>query len=98
MDLVALGEQTSNLIVSGLVLAGVISAWFIWERDVARTLLYWGMAGFTWIWSRRRSPWGQLIRLLVVLVVSFVVVRNVPALLDFAVLQHLPMDSGAGMR
>ena len=94
VDLVALGEQTSDLIVSGLVLAGVISAWFIWEGMLPALSYIGEWPVFPGI-AAESFNWGQLIKLAVVLVGAFVLVRNVPALLEFAVLQHLPMDSGA---
>lgn len=94
VDLVALGEQTSDLIVSALVLAGVVSAWFIWQ-GMLPALAYIGQWPVFPGLAADALKWSHVFRFLLVLVASFVIIRNVPALLEFAVLQHLPMDSGA---
>ncbi|QEG33297.1 mechanosensitive ion channel domain-containing protein [Bythopirellula goksoeyrii] len=94
VDLVALGEQTNNLIVSVLVLAGILLAWFIWQ-DLLPAISYAAASPVSTSLFGELFTWGNVIRFLIVVAASFVIVRNVPALLEFAVLQHLPMDSGA---
>ena len=93
VDLVALGEQTSKLVVTMLVVVGLVTAWFVWGEmlpalsSLERVAIFQDVKG--------ALTWGQLLQFCLVLVVSFVVVRNVPALLEFAVLQRLPLDNGS---
>ena len=95
VDLVALGEQTSKLVLTGLVVAGLVSAWFVWG-EMLPALSYFGQEP---IFPRPNvtNPlkWGELLQFLLVLVVTFIAVRNLPALMEFAVLQRLPLDSGS---
>ncbi len=95
VDLAALGEQTSKLLVSVLTLIGLVSAWFIWQ-DMLPALTYIGQwPVFPREGVQNQLTWGDLLQFALLVIVTFVTVRNVPALLDFAVLQHLPMDSGS---
>lgn len=95
VDLVALGEQTSKLIVTILTLIGFFTAWFIWQDmlpALARVDQWPVVPGND---PAKTLNWGQLLQFCIVSVVAYIAVANVPALLEFAVLQHLPMDSGA---
>jgi potassium efflux system protein len=95
VDLVALGEQTSKLVLTGLIAAGLVSAWFVWG-EMLPALAYFGQEP---IFPRpdveNALTWGQLFRFLLVLVVTYVATRNLPALMEFAILQRLPLDSGS---
>ena len=75
-------------------MVGFLSAWFIWQ-EMLPALTYIGQ----WQVFPGSGPdalnWGQVIRFLAVVAVATVAVRNLPALLEFALLQHLPMDSGS---
>ncbi len=95
VDLVALGEQTSKLVLTGLIAAGLVSAWFVWG-EMLPALSYFSQEP---IFPRpnidNELTWGQLFQFLLVLVVTYVATRNLPALMEFAILQRLPLDSGS---
>jgi potassium-dependent mechanosensitive channel len=93
VDFVALGEQTSRLVLTGLVAVGLVSAWFVWG-EMLPALSYFGHVQISPRLGIERT-WGQFLRFMLVLVATFVAVRNLPALLEFAVLQQLPLDSGS---
>lgn len=89
IDLVALGEQTNRLIQTLLVVAGVVVAWLVWGEMLPALSLIGDQSipGFV-------LKWGELIRFLLVICVTYIAVGNVPALLEFSVLQHLPLEAG----
>lgn len=89
VDLNALGEQTNRLIQTLLIVAGLVAVWFVWHETLpALTLISeQSLPGF-------ELRYGQLVMFILFAVVTYVAVGNLPALLDFAVLQRLPMDAG----
>ncbi len=89
VDLYALGQQTNRLVQTLLVAVGLVGAWLIWGEMLPALSLVGEQAipGFA-------LKWGELIRFLLVIVVTYFAIGNVPALLEFAVLQHLPLDAG----
>lgn len=95
VDLVALGEQTSKLVLTGLIAAGLVSAWFVWG-EMLPALSYFGNEPiFPRTGVTDALTWGQLLQFLLVIVVTFVAARNLPALMEFAILQRLPLDGGS---
>lgn len=95
VDFVALGEQTAKLLSTVLVAAGLVLAWFVW-RDMLPALSYFNQLTVVPEANPETSlRWGQLLKFLLVLAVTYVATVNLPALLEFAVLQRLPLDSGS---
>jgi potassium efflux system protein len=96
VDLVALGEQTSKMVFTVLVVAGLTLAWFVWAEmlPALSSLDKWPILPER---NGVENPltWGDLLQFMLVVVVSFVAVKNLPALMEFAVLQRLPLDGGS---
>jgi potassium efflux system protein len=96
VDLVALGEQTSKMVFTVLVVAGLTLAWFVWAEmlPALSSLDKWPILPER---NGVENPltWGDLLQFVLVVVVSFVAVRNLPALMEFALLQRLPLDGGS---
>jgi potassium efflux system protein len=91
VDLAALGEQTQKLVRTFLAITTTIGLFVIWAA-ILPALKYPAqhlLPGAT------ELTWGHLVASLIVLVVTYVCVRDVPALLELVILQHLPLDSGA---
>ncbi|TWU29511.1 mechanosensitive ion channel domain-containing protein [Bythopirellula polymerisocia] len=95
VDLVALGEQTIKLVVTILMFIGLASAWFIWGEMLPALARVDQWEIFPQEGVEDLLTWGQLLKFFLVVIITFVAARNVPALLEFAVLQYLPMDSGS---
>lgn len=89
VDLAALGEQTNKLIQTLLVVSGLFAGLFIWGEMLPALSLVGDQAI-----PGLELKWGQLIKFFVVIAVTYVAVKNVPALLEFTVLQHLPLEAG----
>ena len=99
VDLVALGEQTSKLVFTVLVVAGIVTGWFVWAEmlPALSSLDNWQVI------PHKVEPgkideslkWGELLRCFLAIGTMVIAVRNIPALLEFAVLQHLPLDNGS---
>ncbi len=99
VDVVEINEQTKRLMRSLIVTVGIIGGYFIWADvlpaiDILRDVT---------IWPQRDGS-GEITgyitladALLVIPVVALVVIasRNVPGLLEIALLQHLPLTSAA---
>jgi potassium efflux system protein len=95
VDFVALGEQTAKLLSTVLVAAGVVMAWFIWQ-DMLPALSYLNQTTvFLEADPQKSLRWGQLLKFLLVLAVTYIATVNLPALMEFAILQRLPLDSGS---
>jgi potassium efflux system protein len=95
VDFVALGEQTAKLLSTILVATGLVLAWFVW-RDMLPALSYFGQMTVVPEANPENSlRWGQLLKFLLVLAVTYIATVNLPALMEFAILQRLPLDSGS---
>ncbi len=90
VDLNALSEQTRKLLGAILLGVGAAGVWFVW-RDLLPAFDYLG-AGYV---TGAGLTWSRVICAIAVVVITYVCVRDVPALLELVVLQHLPIDSGA---
>ena len=92
LDLAVVSEQTRKLIRSMLVITAGATVWYLW-RDMLPAVEY--------IFDRPLSSspdgptWADLLISLLVMAFTWISVRNVPGLLELAVLQHLPLDAGA---
>ncbi|WP_428307059.1 mechanosensitive ion channel domain-containing protein [Lacipirellula sp.] len=90
VDLAALSEQTQTLVRTFLGFTTAVGLFFIWAA-VLPALAY--PAGHK-LPGAEMLTWGHLASFLIVLAVTFVSVRDIPALLELAILQHLPLDGG----
>jgi potassium-dependent mechanosensitive channel len=91
-EIATINAQTKRLLRMAIGAAAVIGLWLIW-RDVLPALEFLQapimpshIDGLTW---------GAAIVAVAVLVISFIAATNLPGLLEVAVLQKLPIDSGA---
>jgi potassium-dependent mechanosensitive channel len=91
VDLAALSEQTQTLVRTFLGFTTAVGLFFIWAA-VLPALAYPASHKLP---GAALLTWGHLASFLIVLAVTFVSVRDIPALLELAILQHLPLDSGA---
>ncbi|MCA9107598.1 MAG: mechanosensitive ion channel [Planctomycetales bacterium] len=97
VDLAALSQQTRQLIHFVVVLVATLGVLAIWA-DMLPAL---GVFGQMKVWDV--SQGGQVVtitiekltRATLTLLVMIVAVKNLPALLEIMLLQHLPIDSGA---
>ncbi|MCA9237803.1 MAG: mechanosensitive ion channel [Planctomycetales bacterium] len=90
VDLAALGEQTQTLVRTLLAALLITGLYLIWN-ELLPAMAYLGdsaILGFELTWS-------QLLKFAIVLVFTYVAVRDIPALLELAILQRLPLDSGS---
>lgn len=94
VDLTALSEATRKLLRVLLLVTGVIGAIIIWQ-DVFPALAWLDENALPWSTGDSPTTWGNLLRSLLALGVTYVAVRDLPSLLELVVLQHLPIDSGA---
>ncbi|MEQ8835397.1 MAG: mechanosensitive ion channel, partial [Lacipirellulaceae bacterium] len=92
VDLKALGAQTNKLVQTVVLALGVIAAWFIWEEMLSAVAF---ITEKPILFAEGGTTWGQLLGFGLIIAVTWGAVRDLPALLDFAVLQHLPMDGGS---
>ncbi|MBX3425790.1 MAG: mechanosensitive ion channel [Pirellulales bacterium] len=91
VDLAALSEQTQKLVRTCLALATAAGLYLIW-RELLPAVAYLSerslLPGFA-------LTWAQALQCAVVLAITYVAVRDIPALLELAILQRLPLDSGS---
>ncbi|HYO24110.1 MAG TPA: mechanosensitive ion channel domain-containing protein, partial [Lacipirellulaceae bacterium] len=91
VDLAALSEQTQKLVRTFLSITLAVGLVLIWG-EILPALKY---PAKQLLPGAETLTWGMLGAFLVILAVTFVSVRDVPALLELVILQHLPLDSGA---
>ncbi len=96
VDLSALTEQTHKLITTTLQFVGIIAVFVIWQ-DVVPALTRLDDQALPLFNADVDNPmtWGRLLRFFVAVAVTFAVVRDLPSVLELAVLQKLPIDQGA---
>ncbi len=94
VDLTALSEQTRKLLQMLLLVAGVIGTVVIWQ-DVFPALAWLDNNPLPWLSGDDPMTWGNLLRCLLALAITYAAVRDIPGLLELVVLQHLPIDQGA---
>lgn len=94
-DLAALSEQTQKLVRTFLAITTTVGIVLIWAA-ILPALAYLGQAQINPAADPNSLPltWGQLFTVIGVLGITFVSVRDIPALLELVVLQHLPLDGG----
>jgi potassium efflux system protein len=91
IDLAALSEQTQKLVRTFLAITMAAGLVLIWG-EILPALKY---PAKHLLPGAESLTWGHLGAFLLILAVTYVSVRDVPALLELAILQHLPLDSGA---
>jgi potassium efflux system protein len=96
-DLAAISEQTKKLLRTLLAVTTAAGLTLIWA-DLLPALSYLGdhslIPGAQAVDGNAPLTWGELLASLAVLAITYVSVRDVPALLELVVLQHLPLESG----
>jgi potassium efflux system protein len=91
IDLAAISEQTQKLVRTFLAITTAVGLVLIWG-EILPALAY--PAGKL-LPGAAELTWGHLAASLFILGVTYISVRDIPALLELVVLQHLPLDSGA---
>lgn len=92
LDLAVASDQTQKLIRTFLVVTAGATAWYLW-RDMLPAVEY--LFDRPLSSAPEAATWADLLISLLVLAFTWISVRNVPGLLELAVLQHLPLDAGA---
>lgn len=99
VNLVAINDQTKRLVTSAVVVAGLVGAYFIWSDVIPAVTM---LDSFE-VWTVKGSVPGEdtpitlanLVMVIPIVVLAVIAARNVPGLLEIAVLQHLPLTKAA---
>lgn len=91
VDLAALSEQTQKLVRTFLAMTTILGLGLIWG-PILPALAY---PAEKLLPGAEVLTWGALAAFLIVLTVTYIAIRDVPALLELVILQHLPLDSGS---
>jgi potassium efflux system protein len=91
IDLAAVSEQTQKLVRTFLAITTTVGLVLIWN-EILPALNYQAAKPLPWA---EVLTWGHLVTFVLVLAVTYISVRDVPALLELVVLQHMPLDSGS---
>jgi potassium efflux system protein len=92
VDLAALSEQTQKLVRTCLATLTAVGFIIIWGA-LLPAVSYLGAAPLAP--GAIALTWGQLLAFLAILAVTYASVRDIPALLELVILQHLPLDGGS---
>jgi potassium efflux system protein len=84
----AISAQTRQLAVSGVAVGLIAGLWFVWGPVLPAL----GMLSTVTLWGTVTLADAGIALLIVAL--SVVAARNIPGLLEIAVLQHLPIEAG----
>jgi potassium efflux system protein len=94
LNLSAINSQTRQLIASFAVLAVMLGVWFIWV-DVLPAL---GLLDRFVVWGEQavegHVTLSDAFVVLLIAVMTTIAAKNIPGLLEIALLQRLPLDSG----
>lgn len=88
-----ISQQTNRLINVIIAVLLVIGLWYVW-RDVLPAL---GALGQTTVWGTTATKvitLGDLVMALIITIMTIIVARNVPGLLEIMILRRLPIDRG----
>jgi len=89
LDLATIDTQTRRLVECSLFVAAALALWFAWV-DVLPAL---GIFNEIPVWHTPVSV-ADLGLAVIILATSIIAAKNIPGLLEMAVLQHLPVDAG----
>ena len=88
-----ISQQTNRLISVIIAVLLIIGLWYVW-RDVLPAL---GALGQTTVWGtapKKVITLGNLVMALIITIMTIIVARNVPGLLEIMILRRLPIDRG----
>jgi potassium efflux system protein len=91
IDLAAISVQTQKLVRTFLAITTAVGLVLIWN-EILPALKYPAANKLPWA---TELDWGDLATFLLVSAVTYISVRDIPALLELVVLQHLPLDGGS---
>jgi potassium efflux system protein len=101
VDLIALSEETSKLLNTALVIAAIVGLWFIWSGELPA----FGLLNDVSLWHHVAVVSGQeqqvpitladLGLAILIAVVTVVVAKSLPALLEIVLLQRLDVSAGS---
>ena len=101
LDLDAVNQQTRRLLRAGLGVVAALGAWVIWSEVLPALSILEEIS----VWSQAVTIDGQdsvvpvtlanLLLALVVVAVTIVASRNVPGLMEIALLEHLNLETGS---
>ena len=101
VDLIALSEETSKLLNTALVIAATVGLWFIWSGELPA----FGLLNDVSLWHHVAVVSGQeqqvpitladLGLAILIAVVTVVVAKSLPALLEIVLLQRLDVSAGS---
>jgi potassium efflux system protein len=101
LDLDAVDQQTRRLAHAGLSFVGIVAAWGIWSEvvpalGILQKVSLWSCA-FIVDGGQTLSPvtLADLLLAVVVIAVTYVASRNLPGLMEIAVLRHLELQPGS---
>ncbi len=88
-----MSQQTRRLIAAVITIVLVVGAWYIW-RDVLPAMAKLGTSQLYEAGPEEIITLGAVFTALVVVVLTVMIARNVPGLLEIVILRHLPLDRG----
>ncbi len=101
LDLDAIGDQTRKLLKAGMIFVGILGTWGIWS-EVLPAL---NILDQVRLWSQIITVDGaetvapvtlaDVLLALVIAIVTFVASRNLPGLMEIAVLRHIEVQPGS---
>lgn len=86
-----MSQQTRKLIATGTAILLAAGAWTIW-KDVLPALAQLRTIQIYQAGPQEIVTLGAVVTALVVIVITVMVARNIPGLLEIAILRHLPLD------
>ncbi len=99
VNLVAINEQTKRLVTSLVVATGLATAYYLWSDILPAISLLdrfelWTVQGDI---AGERVPitWADLLLVVPIIILVVIAGRNLPGLLEIALLQHLPITNAA---
>ncbi|HQN32574.1 MAG TPA: mechanosensitive ion channel [Sedimentisphaerales bacterium] len=88
-----MSQQTRKLIAAATAVLLVLGAWYIW-KDVLPALTALGRFRLYNAGPDEIVTLGAVMTALVLIALTILIARNVPGLLELAILRHLPLDRG----
>ncbi len=88
-----MSQQTRKLIAAGTTILLAVGVWTIW-KDVLPALAQLRTIQIYQAGPQEIVTLGAVVTALVVIVITVMVARNVPGLLEIVILRHLPLDRG----